>query len=818
MKNTLKIIASMFFAWLLVCQPAFAADMPDSSILDYYNRNGIYYYNPSGKCDSDEKVCSSNDGSDLTVIGDSILADESTKEKMKAKFDHLPENSYDAVVSRNWSQGLEIARQTTLKSTVLFELGSNNVDGLSQKDIDDLIKIVGNNRKIVLVTNYGTAAQYQKDYNQNNELFKKNAETNENIIIADWAAKAAAEHANMDSMTVHPADNAARDLYVEVIYDALNTSCVSGRAVIKGTTAAEKVWSGLTSLGFTDEQTAGIMGNMQHESNSFNPVQHEGSQYRKYWPMDLGGNSEKAYGLGLIQWSFGRRINMYNYIKEQAPDLLKFFNSPEQYSMKNGSIYGCNGDCFIEAVGDQIADQIYSLELTFLYDELNSHKSYSGIFNQQSVYDSAKFFLEHVEIPQNPQIEHHMNRATDAQKWYDQFHGTTISGTGSRRGSGSGSSSGQQYLSGSNKDYEGNQILSDDQMSKINQYKPLYEKIVEGTQIPWQIMATIHYLENGLSRTTSHDPLCNNGQCSNGIFQVITKQYEAGIEVTDEQFVQMGKDAIAAELKIYSSGINFKNSDDVKRFFFTYNGKAQKYIQQARDLGFSEKEANNGEGSPYVMNRADQQRDPNHNKTTWGQIKQDHGPLEYPANQHYGAFIIYQVLGGTASVNGCSTGISGAGNMDLNQTALDLAWPVGDPHVGTMTPTDNYRRAYTQVGLDGIMPGGSSCDVFVSTVARYSGVDPDFACCGVQGTNIPYLEKSPKWEEIKYTNPNDTSFLRPGDVLTVPGHIKMYVEKDGKAMTAQASYGDHSGELSNGVRLVDSIGRGNYRVWRYKGN
>ena len=421
MKKFFKTLFLITSAWLLICQPALAADLPDSGTLDYFNRNGIYYYNPSGNCDQDEKTCSSNDGSDLTVIGDSILADSSTKEKMKAKFDHLPENSYDAVVSRTWAEGLEIARKTTLKGTVLFELGSNNVDGLTQKNIDELMKVVGENRTVVLVTNYATATKYQAGYKQNNELFKKNAESNKNIIVADWAAKAAAENANMDSMTVHPADNAARDLYVEVIYEALNTSCVTGRAVIKGTTAAEKIWSGLTSLGFTDEQTAGIMGNMQHESN-FNPVQHEGSQYRKYWPMDLGGNSEKPYGLGLIQWSFGRRIRMYNYIKEQAPDLLKYFNTPQQYSMKNGSIYGCNGDCFIQTVGDQVADQFYSLELTFLYDELNSHKSYSGIFNQKSVYDSAKFFLEHVEIPQNPQIEHHMNRATDAQKYYDQFH------------------------------------------------------------------------------------------------------------------------------------------------------------------------------------------------------------------------------------------------------------------------------------------------------------------------------------------------------------------------------------------------------------
>lgn len=812
-KKFLKSLILVFVAMLTISHPAIAADMPDTQTLDFYNRNGIYYYNPNGSCDNEEKPCSRNDGTDLTVIGDSILADEATKEKMKAKFDKLSDDNYDAKVSRTWQQGLEVARGMKLKGAIIYELGTNNSDpGLNQKDIDNLLALAGQ-RTIVLVTNYGTAAQYQAAFNQNNSLFKKNADANDKIIVADWASKAAAENATMDSMTVHPADNAARDLLVDVIYEALNSNCAAGRAVIKGSSAAEKVWSGLTSLGFTDEQAAGIMGNMQHESNSFNPVQHEGSQYNRYWPMNLGGNSEIAYGLGLIQWSFGRRVNMYNYIKEKAPDLLKYFNNPDQYSKKDGSIYGMNGDRFIQTVGDDVANQLYSLELTFLYDELQNHGSYSGIFNQNSVFDSAKFFLEHVEIPQNPVISAHMERATDAQKYYNQFHGKTISGGGSN-GSGTVAAN-SKYLSGDNKDYEGNQILTDDQLTKITNYKPLYEKIVQGTKVPWQIMATLHYLENGLSRTTSHDGLCNGGQCSNGIFQVINKQYPAGIEVDDDMFVQMGKDALE-ELRGITQETDFKNDDEVKLFFFTYNGKAGKYIQQARDLGFSETEANNGEGSPYVMNRADRQRDPNYNKTTWGQIKHDFGPLEYPANQHYGAFIIYQVLGGGGSTTGCSSSSNGAGNMDLNQTALDLAWPVGDPHVGTMTPTDNYKRAYIQVGLDGIMPGGSSCDVFVATVARYSGVDPDFACCHVESTQIPYLEKSDKWEEIKYSDPRDTSFLRPGDVLTVPGHIKMYVEKDGKAMTAQASYGDHSGELSNGVNLVDSLGRGNYRVWRAK--
>ena len=74
-------------------------------------------------------------------------------------------------------------------------------------------------------------------------------------------------------------------------------------------------------------------------------------------------------------------------------------------------------------------------------------------------------------------------------------------------------------------------------------------------------------------------------------------------------------------------------------------------------------------------------------------------------------------------------------------------------------PKAAYKAAYTKHGLSHVMPGGSSCDVFVATVARESGVDPDFACCGVQSSSIPHLEKSDKWEEITYSDPKDTSFF-----------------------------------------------------------
>ena len=76
-----------------------------------------------------------------------------------------------------------------------------------------------------------------------------------------------------------------------------------GEAVVSGSTAEEKVWSGLKSMGLTDEVTAGIMGNMAHEGNFFNPAQHEGSFQSQWGHFALDSNSTTSYGIGLIQWS-----------------------------------------------------------------------------------------------------------------------------------------------------------------------------------------------------------------------------------------------------------------------------------------------------------------------------------------------------------------------------------------------------------------------------------------------------------------------------------------------------------------------------------
>lgn len=80
-----------------------------------------------------------------------------------------------------------------------------------------------------------------------------------------------------------------------LFYDPRDTTCEgSGGTVgtiLSGDSIEEKVWNFFVEKGLTAEQTAGVMGNISHESG-FNPAAIE------------GGNS---IGFGIVQWSFGRR-------------------------------------------------------------------------------------------------------------------------------------------------------------------------------------------------------------------------------------------------------------------------------------------------------------------------------------------------------------------------------------------------------------------------------------------------------------------------------------------------------------------------------
>lgn len=207
-----------------------------------------------------------------------------------------------------------------------------------------------------------------------------------------------------------------------------------------------------------------------------------------------------------------------------------------------------------------------------------------------------------------------------------------------------------------NTDYAGNRIFNQEWIKAIEENKPFYEKAAAANGIPWQMIAAIHLRETNLSRSGPA-----NGQ---GPYQITSTDHATG-EYTDEQF-QEATNSAAAFIKAKAGGKNLQTPDNVKYTFFAYNGAAKPYIDQALALDFSEEEAANGEGSPYVMNRYDAKRDPTiepvKSDESWGQIKSDGGSIEYPANSsHHGAFVYYNAL---TTGGDCSP--SSKGNQDAN--------------------------------------------------------------------------------------------------------------------------------------------------------
>lgn len=217
--------------------------------------------------------------------------------------------------------------------------------------------------------------------------------------------------------------------------------------------------------------------------------------------------------------------------------------------------------------------------------------------------------------------------------------------------------------------YDGQtKIFEDEQWTTIGEYSALYKKAADEVGIPWAMLAVIHILESGQTRTNP-----GNGQ---GLFQDFTGQsqhpdlYAPGLETDENNFVEQAKIA-AKGLKDNNPELSTNSNDDIiKHAFFAYNGQASVYIKQAKDLGFSDAEARNGEGSPYVMNRADARRDPTAGATNWGQIKTDGGPIQYPANNHFGAFVMYAAIAGLNPAANLSSSDYCCANPTTTQTNL----------------------------------------------------------------------------------------------------------------------------------------------------
>lgn len=226
---------------------------------------------------------------------------------------------------------------------------------------------------------------------------------------------------------------------------------------------------------------------------------------------------------------------------------------------------------------------------------------------------------------------------------------------------------------GSNQDYDGNPVWTEDELALIEEHKPTYVEAADEYDVPWAMLAVTHKRESNLSLSYN-----SNRQ---GIYQFyeMAGQFPGSGTASQADFLretrmlaeQLQNDYVTRNHSDNAGPLTANGTADnvIQDTFFSYNGRASVYAAQARALGFSGA-GEEFQGSPYVMNKADAERDPNVNGSNWGQVKRDGGPIEYPANQDYGAWPYYAAIAGSG---GC--GVSGE-TFTMEIDGYTYAWPV----------------------------------------------------------------------------------------------------------------------------------------------
>ena len=310
--------------------------------------------------------------------------------------------------------------------------------------------------------------------------------------------------------------------------------------------------------------------------------------------------------------------------------------------------------------------------------------------------------------------------------------------------------------------------------------KAAYQAGEKASGIPWAVIATVHYREASMNPKQS----IANGQPITGKRytsidgQPIGATLAEDAEIAAKKFKKIANNVYGVNLTLNST------IEDWGKAYLAYN------------RGFMYKEANEPyTKSPYVMNGYDM----NHLNMKW--IRADswfkgkkYNSLEGQTERRPGALAMLAYLGGPVGSGGsenCSGSASGVKQDDIVETAKGLAWdsPVprqSSPWSSKARPEFVTALKKYNASLAGNESNYADCGVFVSTVMRASGVDPDFPPIST-GVMKPYLEKSPKYKVN--TRPTLES-LKPGDILIVHGgggqHIEIYTgeigKKDGQAL------------------------------------
>ena len=168
---------------------------------------------------------------------------------------------------------------------------------------------------------------------------------------------------------------------------------------IQGGNAQEMVWYALRSAGYSEIATAAVMGNIENESGFRSDAIESGN----------------GIGLGLCQWSFGRRTSLESYISSKGTDTSDIKTQIEFLLGELNPAGGADGYAKFQMSG-------------------NSSSAYNGIsytYNDwkdaTDIEDATWAFMALFERPSyDPGTNHIDRRIADSKKYYEMYSGRDL--------------------------------------------------------------------------------------------------------------------------------------------------------------------------------------------------------------------------------------------------------------------------------------------------------------------------------------------------------------------------------------------------------
>ncbi len=592
-------------------------------------------------------------------------------------------------------------------------------------------------------------------------------------------------------------------LFYEPCSTQSTSSTLGGEITISGATAEEKVWSGLASF-LTDEQAAGIMGNIAQEDGNYNPLRREVGQ--------SGGlyNRSVQMGLGLVQWSFGRRVNLLNHVKERDSSLIEHF--------ENDSLAQITGDELIKKLGDDIVNKLYQVEIEFLKSEID--KGYKDYYKQTNPEDAAVWFEREFERAGVPNNEYRKKKAREA---FDKYAGKTISGSSGSAGDGTGVSCDANF-SGSNN-------INATAVALAWPYGT-DKKVFEYTQ------------SNGLQSKAAYNNISKwtGGKATDAFNKAIDEVYP------NRKWSQCPRIGASCDVFVGTS-VRYSGydkewprglGDQVEHA--KKNPELWEYYPNAHGMDPQPGDVVNTGGHTYIVvqdEKGDFYRAEAGLCHNFGRISRkfngfESGSRVFRAKKANNSTAGVSVTKGVSasSTSGTISSNSTTGNHDIGASAFYFAWPYGE-FQNKMKPESKdawYKMAKENgVNVKGHVTEGASCVVFVWGTLRYAGLISNFE---ISERLDNQLEKEPEWQKVAEGSIKEED-LQDGDVLIrrcyrhgkdhYPCHYGIYAEKDGQGYTVEASNPSGCGD-SGGCNYAyphvsrKGVGNGWSEAWRNSNN